>query len=148
MVKKYFYLFTLFLLSTTYCVAQKEIFYVFDKCVTDSVQKGVDTYVAMTHKTATKLRFYIVLAQNDAEYSLYLQEYSSLPKSGLIDIVQSSNRKLKLSDHISIPVIFPSDFLTEQAKKDKIESIPFSGYYIRIIIEGFKQKVLQVSMLF
>jgi hypothetical protein len=134
--------------SGTTCFAQKGIIYTFDKCVTDSLIKGVELYSALLKKPAVELKLFVLVTGNDCGYGLYLQEYSHLPKSGFLETINLSNRKLRLFEKLDIPILYSLDILSEQIRRDKIFSIPYSGYYLKIQIEKSKQKVTQVSFLF
>lgn len=134
--------------ATLICVAQKDIVYKFDQGVIDSLQRGVDKYSALYKKPVNELKLYILLIEEDDSYNLYLQEYSNLPQSGFLQTISASNRKIRLSDKFLIPVLYPSDVLSEQLQKDKIARLPYSGYYLKVVTENYGQKVSEVAFLF
>jgi hypothetical protein len=71
-----------------------------------------------------------------------------MPKGGFLDLLKTSNRKLQNKSKLVIPVIFTADIISAQIKGDKISYIPLSGFYIRVVVEDGKQKVVQTSSLF
>jgi hypothetical protein len=127
------------------CIAQKEIIYNFESCVVDSLQQGVKMYSKHLNKPSNTLKLYAVVIENNNEFEIFLQEYSYLPKSGLLDLIKSSNRKIK-AGKVVIPIIVPADIISNQIKKDKIAAIPLSGYYIKIVYQNYEQKVVQTSI--
>lgn len=134
--------------ATIICVAQKKIVYKFDQSVIDSLQLGVDKYSSLYKKPVNELKLYILLIEEAGSYNLYLQEYSSLSPSGILQTISTSNRKIQLSDKSLIPVLYPSDVLSEQIQKDKIARFPYSGYYLKVVTENYRQKVSEVAFLF
>ena len=68
-----------------------------------------------------------------------------MPKSGLLDLIKSTNRKIK-AEKVVIPIIVPADIISNQIKKDKIAGIPLSGYYIKVVYQNYEQKVVQTSI--
>jgi hypothetical protein len=127
------------------CLAQKEIIYNFESCVIDSLQQGAKMYSKLLNKRVNALKLYAVVIENSNEFEIFLQEYSHLPKSGLLDLIKSSNRKIKIAKNV-IPIVVPADIMSVQVQKDKIASIPLSGYYIKVSYENYQQKVLQTSI--
>lgn len=127
------------------CIAQKEIIYNFEKCVIDSLQQGIKMYSQQLHKASNSLKLYAVVIENNNEFEIFLQEYSYLPKSGLLDLIKSTNRKIK-AERFVIPIIVPADIISNQIKKDKIAGIPLSGYYIKVVYQNYEQKVVQTSI--
>lgn len=127
------------------CLAQKEIVYNFDSCVIDSLQQGIKMYSKHLNKQVNKLNLYAVVIENNNEFEIFLQEYSHLPKSGLLDLIKSSNRKIKTAKNV-IPIVIPADIMSVQVQKDKIASIPLRGYYIKVVYENYQQKVVQTSV--
>ena len=130
------------------CIAQKEIVYSFESPVTDSLQSGISMYAKFLKKAEKDLKFYVVVIENNNEFEFFLQEYSHLPKSGLLELIKSTNRKLQINKAVTIPIVMPADKMSLQVKKDKIEAIPLRGYYIKVIYENYIQKVVQTSILF
>src|ERR1051326_1365761 len=117
------------------CLAQKEIVYNFESCVTDSLQQGIKMYSKHLNKQINTLNLYAVVIENNNEFQIFLQEYSHLPKSGLLDLIKSSNRKIKTAKNV-IPIVIPADIMSVQVQKDKIASIPLGGYYIKVGYEN------------
>jgi hypothetical protein len=130
------------------CCAQNNITYSFETCVIDSLQKGINFYGTKYNIPIEKLKLCVLIISEDDGYGIYLQEYSHLPKSGLLELIKKTNRKLFISNHISFPVLFPVDVLSLQIKKDKIIGLPLSGYYVRVTNINYEQKVTNVSILF
>ncbi len=130
------------------CFAQNNITYSFETCVTDSLLNGVKFYGTKYKRPLDKLKLYVLILSEDDGYGIYLQEYSHLPNRGLLELIKASNRKLFVSNKIGLPVLFQSDILSEQIKKDKISALPLRGYYIRVTNINYDQKVTQVSILF
>ena len=143
-----FALLIFFLASMTTCFSQKDIIYSFDSCVNDSLMNGINLYAKSYNKVPGKLNLYVLLVEEDDGFSLYMTEYSFLPESGILELIQTSNRKIAISKSFVLPVIFLSDRLSHQIKKEKIEGLPLSGYYVRVTYENYEQKVTQVSILF
>jgi hypothetical protein len=126
----------------------QNISYSFQPCVNDSLLNGVKHYSNLYKKSTSELKLYVLLVPEGDGYGLYMQEYSALPESGYLDLIKASNRRLKVSKSITLPILFQSDILSNQIKKDKIAALPLTGYYLKITTEKYKQKVTQVSILF
>ena len=147
-MNKQLVLLVLFMLTMYTGFAQRSITYSFEPCVNDSLQNGIQFYVEQYKSSVDKLKFYVLITSDDQGYGVYLQEYSHLPKSGLLDLIVASNRKLIVSKKITLQVLFPPDILSDQIKKEKILALPLAGYYLRVTNVDYKQKVNQVSILF
>ncbi len=130
------------------CIAQKEIIYSFESPVSDTLQKGISMYAKLLNKVEKELKLYAVVVENNNEFEIFLQEYSHLPKSGLLELITSTNRKIKINKAFTIPIVIPADKISIQVQKDKIAIIPLSGYYIKVVYENYLQKVVQTSVLF
>lgn len=130
------------------CTAQKDIFYKFDNAAIDSLQSGINGYVKLLNKSEKSLKLYAVVIENNNEFEIYLQEYSHLPKSGLLQLIKSTNRKLKINKAVTVPIIIPADIVSEKLRSDNITSIPLSGFYVKIIYENYVQRVVQTSVLY
>ena len=143
-------LFILTVLSSVHfsCIAQKEIIYEVETPVMDSIQSGIKMYEELLNKNASKLKLFIVFVENSNEFEIYLQEYSQMPQSGFVELINTSNRKLLIKSKRKIPILVPTDKMSLQIKKDKIADIPLSGFYIKFIYENHKQKVIKTSILF
>lgn len=138
-------LFLFFLAISHNCFAQKNIIYQFDKCVVDSLVKGQIFYSNQLNKPIGNLKFFAVVIEDDSEYEIFLQEYSYLPKSGLLNLIKRTNRKIKIGKYF-IPIIIPADIMSDDLKRDKIAAIPLSGYYIKVIYQDYEQKVVRTSI--
>jgi hypothetical protein len=130
------------------CIAQKEIIYNFESSVSDSLQNGINMYAKLLNKAKKELKLYVVVMENNNEFEIFLQEYSHLPKSGLLELIRSTNRKLEINEEFTIPIVIPADKMSKQVKKDKIAAIPLSGYYIKVVYENYIQKVVKTSIIF
>jgi hypothetical protein len=130
------------------CVAQKEIVYSFESSVIDSLQSGISMYAKLLNKAEKNLKLYAVVIENNNEFEIFLQEYSHLAKSGLLELIKNTNRKLQISNAATIPIVIPADKMSIQVRKDKIAAIPLSGYYIKVVYENYIQKVVQTSISF
>jgi hypothetical protein len=126
-------------------IAQKEIIYNFENCVVDSLQQGIKMYSKHLNKPSNTLKLYAVIIENNNDFEIFLQEYSYLPKSGLLDLIKSTNRKIRVGK-VSIPIVVPADIISNQLKKDKIAAMPLAGYYIKIVYQNYVQKVVQTSI--
>lgn len=144
-MKKIILILTSFFVVHLSCIAQKEIIYNFENCVIDSLQQGIKMYSKHLNKPSNALKLYAVIIENNNEFEIFLQEYSYLPKSGLLDLIKSTNRKIK-TGKVVIPIIVPADILSSQIKKDKIAALPLSGYYIKVVYQNYEQKVVQTSI--
>ncbi len=127
--------------------AQQKIVYSFESPVMDSLQNGINEYVSRFGKAEKDLRLYAVIVESENEFEIYLQEYSNLPKSGLLELIKSTNRNLQINKSI-VPIVIPADVISKQVKKDKIAAIPLRGYYVKVVFENYIQKVVQTSMLY
>ena len=130
------------------CIAQKEIVYCFENPVIDSLQNGITMYAKLLNKKEKDLKLYAVIVESNNEFEIFLQEYSYLPESGLLELIKASNRRLQTKHNTTIPILIPADKISMQVKKDKIAEIPLSGYYIKVAYENYTQKVVQTSTLF
>jgi hypothetical protein len=130
------------------CIAQKEIVYSFESCVIDSLQGGISMHAKLYNKAEKELNFYAVLIENNNEFEIFLQVYSDFPKSGLLELIESTNRKIKMNKAVNIPIIILADKMSMQIQKEKIAAIPLSGYYIKVVYENYRQKVVQTSIAF
>jgi len=147
-MRKLICVFLLASLLSIKCYAQRDIIYIFDSSVIDSIQIGIDNYASLLKRKQNELKIYAVLVESNGQYEIYLQEYSHMPKGGFLDLLKTSNRKLQNKSKLVIPVIFTADINSAQIKGDKISYIPLSGFYIRVVVEDGKQKVVQTSSLF
>lgn len=128
-------------------IAQRKIVYKFDTCVNDSLQRGIEKFSRLLNKSERALKMYALVIEDSGEFEVFLQEYSLLPKSGLLTLIRTTNRKLKLKNTF-IPIIITADIHSTMVKGDKIAMIPFTGYYIKVISENYQQKVVSTSMLY
>ena len=128
--------------------AQHPITYVFEQPAIDSLQNGVSWFERMYHKPVKNLKIYAIVVERDANIEIYLQEYSPVHFAGLLDVIKSSNRRIKIRDGLFIPVVFPSDVHSNQLQQDKIGILPFSGYYVKIVYEHLKLKNVETRLLF
>ncbi len=137
-----------FFVLNTNCNAQKNIFYAFEAPVIDSLKNGVNEYTKLLKLAEKDLKFYAIIIESDNEFEIYLQEYSDLPKSGFLDLIHKTNRKLKIKKSLVVPIIFPSDLNSVEMKNEKIAAIPLSGYYVKVIYENYKQRVIKTANLY
>lgn len=82
------------------------------------------------------------------DIAIYLMEYSALRPCGLTELVHSTERQIKVSDDLFIPVLFPADRLSTQIAKDKMRNLPWSGCYIEVSYENYKERVVKTAILF
>ena len=130
------------------CSNQKFISYNFDHNVVDSLKNGIQFYENFLKKSAKDMKFFIVLEEKNNGVELYLQEYSHMPKTEFVELIKKSNRLIKVTNSLLIPLIFVSDQHSALIKKEKISMIPLSGYYIKFIYENYTQKVVTTAVLF
>jgi hypothetical protein len=128
--------------------AQDKIIYKFDKPVIDSLQIGIQKYEKGYHKSNSEIKLYATILERDGDIEIYLLEYSSLPPGGLLKLIKSTNREIKISDDFSLPVLFPSDRLSSNIIDDKIRSLPLSGFYVKISYLNYKVSTIQTATLF
>jgi hypothetical protein len=138
------------LLSLCFCGAtgQHAIVYTYEQRVVDSLRSGIAYYEKMYHKPAETLRLYAMVSESDGNTEIYLQEYSPIHLKGLLDVINSTNRKIRISEGYFIPVIFACDIHSAQIQGDKIEDLPFTGFYIKVNYEKHKVKDIQTAILF
>jgi hypothetical protein len=147
-MKKKLLIFILFCSLCSYCKAQKQIVYNFDSSVVDSMRSGIEVYSRLLKKPIKSLRICAVIVECNNQFEIFLQEYSHLTKGGFLDLIRSTNRKLIFNKELTIPIIIPADKLSMQIQKAHIELIPLYGYYLKIVYENYKQKVVQTAMTF
>jgi len=128
--------------------AQGKIVYKFDRPVIDSLQIGIQKYKKAYHKSNSEIKLYATIVERDGDIEIYLLEYSFLPPGGLLNLIKATNREIKISDNFSLPVLFPSDRLSENIIDDKIQSLPLSGFYVKIIYSNYKMNTIQTATLF
>ena len=134
---------------TMNCIAQKkDIVYSFDACIVDSLQVGIKKYESFFKKPVKELKLYALVVENSNEFGIYLQEYSHLTASGLLDLIKTTDRKLLINRTTAISVIVPADKMSLQVKKDNIAYLPLNGYYVKVVYENNKQKVVETAFLF
>lgn len=147
-MKKILFIFNFIYATHFSCVAQKEIVYELETSVIDSIQGGIKMYQKLHNKKETDLKLFIVMVEHYNEFEIYLQENSHLPKGGFLELINTTNRKLLINSQYKIPILLPADKMSLQAKKDKIDGIPLSGFYIKFIYEDNKQKVIETAILY
>ena len=130
------------------CNAQKNINYLFESPIIDSINNGVNYYQTLTGVSSEKLKLYAVLVQNFNEYEIYLNEYSYLSEGGFLKLIQSSKRYIVVAKNKSIPVIFTSDKLSTLIRDEKISEIPLTGYYIKISDYGTDRQIIKTQILY
>lgn len=145
---KNFLLLTWFFLVVSVCTGQNKITYNFESEVIDSLKSGIKLYEGLRNKSSDSLKLYALVDKKIDVLEIYLLEYSTLPESGLLTVIKTTNRQINVTKSISIPVLFVEDIFAEPIKKDQIRNMPLSGYYIRAIEEKSKFKVTQSSFLF
>ena len=131
---------------SVYC--QKQIDYTFYQPVTDSLLKGIEYYERMYKKPVRKLNLYALLDLCDTGVGIYISEYSNLKESGLGKLIDISNRVLRLSTSLSIPIIFPADIKSSLVRQDNISVIPYAGYYVQVEMKNYQEVVKLVANLF
>ncbi len=134
----------IFSVNSIFGFSQKKIIYTFEKSVNDSLKVGIDFFKM---QTKNKAKLFAVISENDNEFEVRLQDYSGFSKSGILEIIKATDRKLKIDSFLELPVLFFSDILSIQIKKDRIRYIPATGYYFKIIYENMKQKVVEHKIL-
>ncbi len=137
-----------FFVLNTNCNAQRNIFYTFEAPVIDSLKNGINEYTKLLKLGEKDLKFYVIIIEGDNEFEIYLQEYSDLPKSGFLDLIHKTNRKLKIKKSLVVPIIFPSDINSVEMKNEKIAAIPLSGYYVKVVYDNYKQRVIKTANLY
>ena len=126
---------------------QRDIVYLFDRSVNDSILVGIREYSKKLGTSEQKLHLAIFMDESNGVYDIYLQEYSFMKSSGILNIIKNSNRKLKV-ENLFIPVFFSCDNLSQSIRKDNIAYLPYSGYYLRVLTENGRQSVIEVKDLF
>jgi hypothetical protein len=129
-------------------MAQKNIIYSFERPVNDSLIEAIKWYEKAYKKGLNDLKLVAVIVEGLGITQINLVEYSPVKLIGFQYLVKRTNRRLKLSDHIILPIIFPSDEHSVQFKSDHIENLPYSGYSILIRYERHKLKSIQTYHLF
>jgi hypothetical protein len=127
---------------------QQTIVYRYEQRIVDSLRSGITFYERMYHKPAESLRLYAMVSESNGNTEIYLQEYSPIHLKGLLDVIKSTNRRIRISEGYFIPVIFPCDIHSTQIQGDKIEDLPFTGFYIKVNYEKHKVKDIQTAILF
>lgn len=130
------------------CSIQNKILYKFDIPVSQNIRKGIGEYSKLLNKPVKELKLFAIVLERDHEFEIFLQEYSKLPKSGLLELIQTTNRIIEIDSSLRIPIIFSSDFISVQIKRDNIVAIPLGGYYLKIVNNNNIQEVVQASFLF
>lgn len=128
--------------------AQKGIIYRFEVPVIDSLKDGIRYFEKMYKRPAKELKLYALINERDGNVEIYLQEYSLFRLPGVLNVIRTSNRKIKITDSLFIPVVFPTDIHSVQIHDDKIQDWPFTGYYVKLIYEKYKLKAIRTSILF
>lgn len=143
-----------FFLISSFCIcciitkAQQTIVYSFEQAVTDTLQSGLNGFEKQYQKPIKDLNLFATISEKEGNIEIYIEEYSPIRLKGFINVIKRSNRKLKIGDNPLIPIVFPSDVHSIELQKDKIASLPFSGFYVRIIYEKLKVKSIQTAILF
>jgi cellobiose phosphorylase len=55
---------------------------------------------------------------------------------------------LKIKKSLVVPIIFPSDINSVEMKNEKIAAIPLSGYYVKVVYDNYKQRVIKTANLY
>src|SRR4051812_44942095 len=121
-MKKASLLAAIILTFNTVSLGQKDILYNFETPVTDTIKSGIKWYAEMYKGQNVKLKICALLMEKDNEFTIFLQDYTILPKGGYRDLIQTSNRKIKIDANTTIPIIIPADILSLQIQKEHIGS--------------------------
>lgn len=146
-MRKIFFL-TVFCILSFMCKAQDVIYYDFDQSVLDSLKTGIRFYEDLYHKDYKELKIYAHIESFLNKYEIYLLEYSKGMPSGVSEVIQKSNRMLKISDNIILPILFSADIFSETIQKDKIAELPHAGFYVEVLLQGGRQKVDKTRFLY
>lgn len=138
------------LLSIT-CVslkAQKAIVYSFEKPVADSLLKGIKWYEKAYKKEWKDLKLLALLVRDFDTTQIVLVEYSPLNLNGLQELVKRTNRKLRVTTSIFLPILFPSDEHSVQFQSDHMQNLPYGGFSVLIQYDKHKIVSIQTSQQF
>jgi hypothetical protein len=113
--------------------------------VIDSVKYVIDWYKkSYKESDGIKLGLFAGMDYCDGHINLYISQY--LGKSeDMIRLIKKTNRFIKVSDNLRLPLIFQTDVLAKDLK-EKIIFIKMNGYYLKIVKdEKYIWKVTQMN---
>lgn len=131
------------------CSASKTLLYNFDSTsVTDSISMNLKKYEGNHGGNYLTVKWFALVRQDAANYELIITENTGGENFPFKEIIRKTNRFIKVSEQLRIPVIFDIDFLSEDFRKITKGTVNFGGYYFKISKEDGAYKVIQTGVLF
>lgn len=125
--------------------AQNAIIYSFEQPVSDSLMKGIKWYETSYKQKLGQIKIFALITEDPGTVQIVLVEYSKLNLNGIQALVDRTNRKLRVSDGIFLPILFRSDEYSEEFKRDHIQDLPYGGFSILVQYESQKIKSIETS---
>ncbi|TXJ24898.1 MAG: hypothetical protein E6Q24_15230 [Chitinophagaceae bacterium] len=142
-------LFYLILITLLSCGTSKSLLYNFESVnVADSITVNLKKYEKIHGGDYLKVKWFALVRENSGSYELIITENTNKKDFAFRDIIRKTNRYIKVSDQLRIPVIFDIDFLSEDFKKITRGTVNFGGYYFKISKDNGEYKVVQTGVLF
>jgi hypothetical protein len=111
--------------------------------VTDSLNSVVKWYKKMYKQPDfKKLNLYAGIDYCNGYIRLYVSQFPK-EKAGLKELVRTTNRFIRISKDMDLPVIFDTDILSVTVASDKMDHINMNVYYLQI--EKNEQYIWRVS---
>ena len=99
--------------------------------VLDSLKSAITAQMKWNNVTlAEKLPLCIMMGERNGIISMTLGLYPIKSPNGIMELVKSSDRCIAINGNLKVPIIFETDLLSLQIRKEKIEYIDFGGYFI------------------
>lgn len=131
-------------------IAAQSIEYSFGKGsdVVDSLKHAIEWYKkAYNQSDITKLELFLGIDYCDGQINLSLSQFSGKGKE-MKSLIKKSDRYLKVSNKVKLPIVFQTDILATEIK-EKIIFINMNGFYIKIEKdEKYVWRVVQMNQTF
>ena len=130
------------MLSCLLAKAQEPIIYSFEQPVTDSLLKGITQFEKSYNKDFRHLKLLALIVEDPTSTQILIVEYSPIKLNGFQQLVNSTNRKLRVRDTIFLPILFPSDEHTLQFMSDNVEGLPHGGF--SVLVQYYRHKIKSI----
>jgi len=130
------------------CLTSEKINYSFNsRSVDDTVIQFLKNHEKIHQAPYQQTKWFALLRESDGGFELILSERFGDKEHPNNRLIRKTSRSL-LIDNLRIPVLFESDILSSEMRKEKVGAINWGGYYFKIEKVEYQYKVVQTAILF
>ena len=130
------------------CLTSKKINYSFNSSsVDDTVIEFLRNREKIHHAPYKQIKWFALVKESDRGFELTLNEQFGDKTYPFNRLIKKTSRFLLVGD-LKIPILFESDILSSEMRKEKVGYVNWGGYYFKIEKVDYEYKVVQTAILF